>query len=431
MNIIDARRARAIVRMAAAGTAVVVAAGIAGCAGSGGSGDGSVSVRFSFWGSDERAQRMQEVVDLFEDENPGIDVVPDFADWGGYWDKLATSVAGNDTPDVLMQEDRYIGDYARRGVIADLSEFEVEMSDIDAQLLSSGEIDGGQYGVPTGSNVMSMIANPEIFAKAGVEMPDDSSWTWDDYVEISQAISDGTPDGTYGTSDYSFSEVGLVVYLRQHGQNLFAEDGTLGYDDELLEEWFQRSLDLQASGAQPPADTGLALDLLDSPIARGFGAMSLTWSAQLGTLSEAVDTDLAVLRVPGESEFERAGMYFKPGTYLSQSASTENPEAAAKFIDFFVNSPEVGEIFGTELGLPGSAAVREAVVPTLSANDAAAADFVEDLGDEIVDAPPVLPEGAGDAADIMQRINAEVLFERMSPEEGAVQFRQEVEQAIS
>src|SRR5687768_1848980 len=42
----------------------------------GGDGDG-VEIRFSWWGSDDRHQTTQEIIDLFEEKNPGITVVPD------------------------------------------------------------------------------------------------------------------------------------------------------------------------------------------------------------------------------------------------------------------------------------------------------------------------------------------------------------------
>ena len=424
---INTTRAAGVVLLASA-----LALGAAACApdsGGGGGDGGDVTLRFSFWGTNERADRMQQAIDIFEEDNPGITVEPDFVDWSGYWDRLATGVAGGDVPDVFMQEDRYIGDYARRNVLADLSGT-VATDGIDSSLLASGEIDGGQYGIPTGSNVFSVIANPDLFEAAGVELPDDTTWTWQDYEDIADAITAGTPDGTYGTSDYSFSEVGFNVYARQHGQALFGEDGGLGYDDELLVEWFQRSLDLQDSGGQPPADETVSLDLLDSPIAQGYAAMSLTWSAQLGQLSEASGSELVLLKLPGESELERPGMYFKPGMYVSQAAQSEHPEEASAFVDFFVNDPRVGEIFLSELGLPGNAAVREAIMPDLSETEQVAADFVVDLADEIIDAPAPLPEGAGEAAEIMQRINSQVLFGQLSAEEGAAQFRTEVEAAI-
>lgn len=420
-------------RLAAGLTAAVVMVGLAGCGGDNGSStgnDGPVTIRFSWWGSNERTERMQQAIDLFEQANPDIKVEGDFAEWSGYWDKLATGVAGGDESDVFMQEDRYLGDYARRAVLADLGAMGVKADGIDAQLLSSGNIDGKQYGIPTGSNVLSMVANPALFEEAGVAMPDDNTWTWEDYERISEEISANTPDGVYGATDYSYNEVGFQIYARQHGQSLFAADGSLGYDDALLKEWFERSLRLQEAGGQPPADESVGLDLLDSPIAKRQAAMSLTWSSQVGALSDAAGDDMVLLKIPGETEFDRTGMYFKPGMYLSASAKSEHPEAAAKLIDFFVTSPDVGKIFGSELGLPGSAAVRDAIMPGMSDRELTAAEFVVGLANHIEDAPPALPNGAGDIEGIMQRINSEVLFGQKTPAEAAAEFRTEAEAAI-
>ncbi|WP_298461104.1 ABC transporter substrate-binding protein [uncultured Cellulomonas sp.] len=398
-------------------------------AGTGG-GDGSAEIRFSWWGSDERHARHQQIIDAFEAEHPDIDVVPDFIDWGGYWDKLATVTAGGDTPDVFMQEDRYIREYADRGVLADLSEMDIATQDLDATLLASGQLDDGLYGIPTGANVLSVIANPAIFEAAGVELPDDSSWTWQDYERIAQTISDNTQDGVYGTSDYTYNETGFMVYLRQHGQNLYDEDGSLGYDDELLEEWFQRSLDLQRSGAQPPASEALGLPTGQTFLATNRAAMELTWSSQLGLTSDAAGTQMAILRIPGEAQHDRAGMYFKPGMYLSVSADTPYPEAAAEFVDYFVNSTEVGEVVLSDLGLPANETVLAAISDQLTENERIAAEFIGDLQDEIVDAPPPMPVGAGEVAAIIKRLNEEVLFERLTPAEAADQFRSEVEAII-
>lgn len=418
------RGGRAVAALSVASLAV----GLAGCGASDSGADGTQTISFMWWGSAERTARVQEAIDMFEEANPDIKVEGQYAEWAGYWDKLATSVAGGDTPDVMFQEDRYIGDYARRGVLADLSAIGIDTAKIDETLIAAGEIDGKPYGIPTGSNVMSIVANPDLFEAAGVELPDDDTWTWDDYVEIAEQISAGSPDGVYGTSDYSYNETGFLIYLRQHGQDLFDEEGKLGYDDQLLEEWFQRSLNLQEAGGQPPADESVGLDLLDSPIAKGKAAMSMTWSAQLGPLSEASGSDLVLLKVPGEAE--TPGMYFKPGMYVSVAAESEHADAAAKFVDFFVNTPEVGKIFLTELGLPGNADVRDAVVPELGAADKAGADFVGSLSDHVTSSPHTMPNGAGDVAAIMQRVNSEVLFGQLTPAEGAAKFRQEAESAI-
>jgi multiple sugar transport system substrate-binding protein len=158
--------------------------------------------------------------------------------------------------------------------------------------------------------------------------------------------------------------------------------------------------------------------------------MELTWSSQLGLISDAAGTQMDILRIPGETEFERTGMYFKPGMYMSVAADTEYPEAAATFIDYFINSVEVGEQVLSDLGLPGNSEVLAAIEGKLTPNEQIAAEFIADLQDEVVDAPPSMPVGAGEVQGILQRINEEVLFERMTPEQAAQQFRTEVEAVI-
>ena len=89
------RRRRRKTGVAAAAAAVVMALSLSACGGGSGqqNADGPVELRFSWWGGDKRAQLTQEAIKKFEAENPNIKIKPEFGDWSGYWDKLATQVA--------------------------------------------------------------------------------------------------------------------------------------------------------------------------------------------------------------------------------------------------------------------------------------------------------------------------------------------------
>jgi multiple sugar transport system substrate-binding protein len=403
--------------------------------GDGGEADdgGNVEIRFAWWGSDTRHETTQEIIDLFEEKNPGITVVPDFTDWSGYWDKLATTVAGGDTPDVMTQEERYLSDYATRGVVADLNDLGVDTSEIPEDVVATGEIDGKLYGIATGVNAYALIADPEIFAQAGVEMPDDQTWTWEDYVEIAGEVSAGAGDGVWGTQDYGFNEAGLNVLARQKGEALYNADGTLGVSPETVAQFFQLSLDLMANDGQPDASRSVEYENAGpegSLLGTNTGAMGVWWSNQLGALSAASGHDLELLRLPGESQYERTGMYFKSAMYYSVSATTEHPEEAAKFVDFLVNDPEVAALQLTDRGLPSNLSVRESILDDLEDADQRMADFMADLEDELVDSPPVPPNGSAEMTDIMKRINTEVLFGNLTPAEAAERFLSEVGAAI-
>jgi multiple sugar transport system substrate-binding protein len=393
---------------------------------------GPAEIRFSWWGSDTRHQTTQEIIDLFEEKNPDITVVPDYTDWGGYWDKLATSVAAGDAPDVITQEERYLADYAARGVLAPLDGLDIDTASIDASVLGSGETDGALYGIPTGVNAYAVLADPQVFTDAGVDVPDDTTWTWEDYVEVSNAVSAGTGDGVYGTQDYGFNEAGLAILARQRGETLYTPEGELGVSEETVADFFQLSLDLQAGGGQPDAARSVELEGAGpegSLLGTNTGSMGMWWTNQLGAISTASGRELQLLRLPGETEGERTGMYFKPAMYYSVAKTSEHPEAAAKFVDFLLNDPEAGALMLSDRGLPANTEVRASIQDALSPADKQAAEFLESLESEIVDGPPVPPQGAGDVVEILKRINTEVLFEQITPADAAAQFLSEVDAA--
>lgn len=394
--------------------------------------DGEATIRYAWWGSDTRAQLNQELIDLFMEEHPDITIIPDYSEFSGYWDKLATQTAGGDTPDVMMQEERYLREYAERGVLADLSDYDIDTANIEDALLGSGQFNDGLWGVPTGANVFALIVDPQVFENAGVQTPDDTSWTWDEYASLMAGITENTPDGVYGTRDFGFIEGGLNIWLRQHGQSLWDENGEIGFEPQLLAEFWEFSLDLIESGAAPPAT--LAVERLSggpeqSMIATNEAAVASYWSSQLQSLTNASGRELELLRLPGETEFERSGLFFKPAMAISMSAETEYPEAAATFIDWMLNSPQAGELILNDRGLPANLEVREHIRSGFTDVEQIEVAFIESVAEDIVDAPPPPPPGAGQVSDILGRLNEAVLFEQITPEEGAEQFVAEASQA--
>ncbi|MBI9113873.1 ABC transporter substrate-binding protein [Sanguibacter suaedae] len=396
--------------------------------------EGPVELRFSWWGSDTRHQLTQEVIDLFEAEHENITIVADYASWGDYWDKLSTSVAAGDTPDIMTQEERYLREYASRGVIQDMSALDaLDLSGIDEEILGAGNFDDGQFGVPTGINAYALVADPQIYEQAGVEMPDDTSWTWDDYLQITTEIAANTPDGVYGAQDYGFNEPGFAIFARQKGEELYTPEGELGFSEETLAEWWELSLQLQEAGATPPATKSVEVENGGpemSLVGTGQGAHSMFWTNQLEALTSAAGHDLELLRHPGEADGERTGMYFKPSMYYSISSTTEYPVEAAMFVDFLLNSTEAGELILSDRGLPANTDVREAVRDSFTDVDKQAAQFLDDLGPVIVDSLATPPEGSGEVVNIIKRINEQVLFGQITPQEAASQFMAEVEGAI-
>jgi multiple sugar transport system substrate-binding protein len=413
----------------AAGAAAVVLAATA-C---GGSEDGVTELHFSWWGSDVRHAILQDVIEAFEAENPGVRVVGNYTDWSSYWDRLATDTAAGDAPDVIMQEEAFLREYADRGALMDLNELDgLDRSNIDPMVAGAGDVDGRTFGVASGINSIVILADPVAFEEAGVEMPDDETWTWDDFVEISAEISDATGGEIVGTQSIT-NEQGFQIFARQHGENLYGEDGGLAFSQDTLTEWYRITEELRDSGGQPSPTESVEIAAggpEQSVLATNRGAMGMHWINQIGAISEAADRELEILRMPGETENERTGMFYKPGTYYTVSAGSEHPEEAARFVDFVLNSQEAADLVQMDLGLPSNLETREGVMAGLDETDRAVADFLIGLEESIVDGNPPPPIGAGEVVDINNRVAQDMTFGELTAEEASARFISEVESFI-
>jgi multiple sugar transport system substrate-binding protein len=396
--------------------------------------EGPVTIRFSWWGSDERAELTEQAIAAFEEAHPDIDVEGEFIDWEGYWDRLATATAAQDMPDVLMQEERFLREYASRGALLDLSEYTdgtIDTSKLDPLVMETGQVEDGLYALASGVNVYGILANPQLFADLGVQMPDDATWTWQDYVETATALSQASGGEVFGAQDYGSNEAGFKIYARQQGQDLYNADGGIGFEPATLASWWELSLELRDRGGTPPADLTIEEQQTSGPeeslLGTGQAAMAWFWSNQLGAASEALGQDLVMLRPPGETQFDRGGMFLKPAMAYAVSSQTEHPEAAATFVNFMLNDPAAIDVIGSDRGLPANLEERERITSGLEAAQAAEAEFIADITDELEDSANTPPVGAGVTVDILQRLNEEVLTNRLTPAEAAEQFISEVE----
>ncbi|MGI5150327.1 ABC transporter substrate-binding protein [Plantactinospora sp. CA-294935] len=427
-------RARSVrTRLGTVAVSATLLLSVAACGDSGGDG-GPVELRFSWWGNNDRAQATQKVIDAFQAQNPDIKVTGSSSDFNAYFDKLATEVAAGDAPDVITLGGAYPREYGDRGALLDLARVQNELKTdkIDAAALGNGRFEEKQYGVPTGVNTFAVVVNPTVFQKTGVPLPDDSTWTWEDFARIAREISAKSPKGTYGAADPSSADM-FDLYSRQRGEGLYTPDGKVAISRNTITEWWTMTVGLRDSGATPPASVTTELEGQPAPeqtlMGRGLAGMQFDWSNQLGSLRKASGQPLELLRAPGEGA-QKPGMWLQASQIYTINARTEHPKEAAKFVDFLVNSPEAGKIILTDRGIPANSEVLSAVVPALNPDQSAQAKFIERVTPQV--GPPLVigPTGSTDTRLILQRLNAEVLFDRKSPADAADEFVKQVEAAI-
>ena len=426
----------------ALGLAVPGLAGLAACGpnatgggGGGGGEDGSATLRVAWWGNPTRDQNTQDVADAYAEVAPDVTLSLEPGEWSGYWDKLATQTAGGDFPDIVQMDEKYLAEYGQRGALLDLAGAGLDTADFVEGSVEVGELpEVGLAAINAGLNAFAFLINPVVFEEAGVEIPDDSTWTWDDLVETAVAITENTPDGTWGMTQMGTVQGLFQVYVRQAGQDQY-KDGAAGFDLETATAWFEWTKRIQEEKACPDASLSVedaAKSMDQSFFATGNVAMTVAWSNQVVAHDGLVPEGVVVLRPPSMTGSSAdAALWYKASMYWAVSANASDPDAAVAFVDFLVNSPDAGKILSVERGVPGNLTVREAIVPDLDEANTKAVDYLDLIESELGGAPEITPQGGGQFEDILTRAGEDMLFGTLTPAEAGQRVLDELEAALA
>lgn len=383
-------------------------------------------LRLLFWGSQARADRTYGVTDLYTKANAGVAIDGEFLAWNDYWPKLATQTAGGNAPDIIQMDYRYIVEYAKRGGIAPLDEFvgnALQLADFDQDQLDGGKVDGKLYGISLGANSVALMINTVDFEKAGVDLPGPNT-TYDDIRAMGEVFASKNV-GKKVIADGSGSEPMFENWLRQKGKALYTADGQLGFEPEDATEWFQLWAGLRADGICVSAEDQ-ALDtgpLETTMLTLGKAAVIPSNSNQLVAFQAINQDKITISNFPRIATDAPGGHYRKPSMFFSVGGSSSLKEDAAKFVNFFVNDQEAAQVLGVERGIPVSAAVREALAPTLDEQSQIALNFVANLGPLLGKLPPSPPAAAGEIdASLFRVTSQEVAFGQRTPEDAGPAF---------
>ncbi|WP_277051152.1 extracellular solute-binding protein [Ruania albidiflava] len=396
--------------------------------------DEQITLTMYWWGNDDRADRYNQAIELFEEEYPNIDVQSNFSSWDDYWPARATEAAGSSLPDVFQMDLAYLTQYGDRGQLLDLTPYlggELDATGIADELLDSGRVGEGLYGVPQGTNTLAMFSNPAIIDELGIEAPGDDM-SWSDYVEWMAEAADAGADhdpALYGSYDFTGVFWLFIQYMVQQGNEVFTEEGDLAFSEEDVLGWLELTAGLREAGQVHPAERAAQLDPLDGFSAEEV-ATSGTWDNFLAMYYADTGADqLDIFPVPTLDGSEERGLFQKPAMLLSASGTSDHPEAAAALINFITNDPEVGAIFGTSRGVPVTEAARSEM--DTDGTDEQVIAFEEEMADEITQPVPTLPEGFGTIEAAWLRFAESLGYGEITEEEFVEQWFAEANSALS
>jgi multiple sugar transport system substrate-binding protein len=416
--------------LAAAATTMGLSACAPGSSGGGSPGGsqegGANNLALAFWGNPTRNKNTQAEIDAFMKANPNLKISGQPGEFNTYWDKLATQTAGGNAPDIIQMDMLYIAEYGTRGALLDLGK--VDTSKFVEGTVDSGKINGKLVGVNAGINSALIFGSPKVFEKAKMDLPDDKTWTWDQLIEVGAEVASksGVP---FGVASLLQSDALFGTFVRQHGKELFTENG-LGFDVAEAQAWYDYLLKGQkakAFGTPEQVSEEQPKPLDQMAIVVGTAAMQYYNTNQLEAVSAAAGEQLKLLRGPSLAGKATERMtWYKASMLWSASSKTKNPDAAIAWINWFANSPDAANIDLAERGIPPNAEVLAAVKPKLSPAQQAVAKYIADIKTEVGNTPIAPPPGGGTIQTVLFRHGIDVLFGRKSSADGAQEFVNEL-----
>ncbi|GAA2670729.1 MULTISPECIES: ABC transporter substrate-binding protein [Actinosynnema] len=412
--------------------ALLLSAALAGCGG-GASDDGSVTLRFVWWGNEDRAKVTNQAVEEFQRRNPGIKVETEYSGYDAYFQKLSTQVAGGAGPDLLQLDRATVGEYAGRGVLADLTEHvggHIKTDDIPDTLLAGGEVGGKQHAIPAGQTTQMLVFDPAPFTAAGATVPSapGEKWTWAQFAEAMNKV--GAAGSVAGTTDFGWAVDWFEVWLHQNGEALYTGDGKLGFDAaKLTEYWTMVSALRPGKGATAPeVTTKMDGSVQNSGMVTKQSASEIGYDSSLTGYFTSYGPTVRTAPLP--SDTAESGMAALPPVLFGVSQRSKHKDAAAKLLDFLVNDPDAGKVLGASRGVPPNSKVREQVCAAAVDANKLVCDHESAQEDKIGPSFGPWPTGSAAIKRDFQRTYDDVIFNRVGIAEAAERVVRDAEQAL-
>ena len=389
-----------------------------------------IMLRFAWWGNQTRNERTDQVLKAFSEQHPGVSFQEEANDYSAHFERLSAQVAGEDMPDLIQHDHRYIAQYIENDLLLDLTPYiengTLDVSNITEEVLNMGKIDGkeGVYGICNGLTAPLMIYNKAITDAAGVEIKKGQEYTFDQFVEDAKTIYEKTGIPAY--VDYGEME----WYVRAVGRPLYAADGkTIQPTEEDLVEL----LDIVVTGIKEGWIINPAViaeinvhSTEENPIITGkvWNTSQFSNSYEAFKKIQPEGADFQITTRP--SNDLKTANYLKPSQFWTVASTSKNPDMAVKVVDYLTNDIDCNKVLLGERGIPVSSVVSEAIKEDLTDAAKEVAEYIEYCKTCCSDTPAPDPTGAGEVKELWNQLFQEVSYMEKTPQEAAKEF---VEQA--
>jgi multiple sugar transport system substrate-binding protein len=183
-------------------------------------------------GTDAGSVNTAKAVEIFEQNNPDIDVEIVGIPWTAEGDtKLETALAGGTDINVFRVTSPNLPRYAKQDILSEITPYltDEDRADFYESAFQVATVDGKIWAWPLWVTAISLFANTDILAERGVDLPTmEEPWTWDEFVEAARQLTYTRDDGTQVYGFTSSSRWGAIEYyplMYIDGGRILSPDG--------------------------------------------------------------------------------------------------------------------------------------------------------------------------------------------------------------
>lgn len=325
-----------------------------------------VTLRFSWWGNDDRHERTLKVIELYQQKNPNVTIEPEYRGKSER-EKVATELGSGTSADIVQLNPPWMGDFVSNGdFFVDLSQYGIDMEGFDQNLMKDYcTYNGTLITLPSGLNARSFLMNKTKLDEMGIKTGLDQSWTWEEIHTIGKTVHEKNPDMYFLNLDkIDMVEFVMRPYMIQKtGKFLISDNFELGFTREDLVEALNYASKLYTDGVAVPASEGNTF--LNAPWTNpdwinGDLTALLSWTSLLaGAVSDSQDT-FVYGQLPVAADAKDTAVVVKPSQLYAVVKTSKYPDVAADFLNFLLTDEEAGKILGDTRGIPAYKAVQDA-----------------------------------------------------------------------
>ncbi|MDK2968145.1 extracellular solute-binding protein [Lacrimispora sp.] len=380
--------------------------------------NGDVKLTMSWWGNQVRNEKTQAALDLYTGQNPGTEIEGQFSEWSDYWNKLATSAAGQAIPDIVQMDYSFIDQYVKNGLLEDLTPYikdgTLDVSNISENTMASGTVNGGVYAICAGINAPSLLYNKTLLDKNGITVKD--YMTTDEFIDLCREVYQKTG---YKTNIAYYNAGAYLDYFMRGSDVVLYGDKKMGGEEKDYLPFFQ----MYETGIKEGwfIDPGVFAELSigsveQEPLVYGSSPETMSWCAfynsnQLTAMQKAAPEGMEIGITTWPSADPKKSGYLKSSQFFSVGAHSKNPEEAVKVINFLTNSSDANNILLGERGVPASSVIAKELAPKMSDVDQKVIKFVNEVvTPNCSPINPPQPDGASEVSNLLNQVQEQLCY---------------------